>query len=307
MQSELFSAGATPRVVITECEGPLLVEFWDERNFSVEPAGAATAAGDDAALLIHAARGELRLRVPAATAVAVERHTGDVRVEVADASVRLRDIDGDVSVSGVAALVIERDDLLRERRWSFGQPRRDVTARQIGTAEIVQVHGGLSIDTVQRASVGPVGGSAVVRAVAGDLRLGDIGGSCEIAQVGGALDLGSVGGSCALEGIAGSVLAREIGGSAELRATGAIAGLGSVGGSLTLTDARLSGEQARQIIVGGSARIELPESANLTIDAVVGGGVRGHGISGGPGMRRVVYGDGSAHMRLVVGGSLTLA
>lgn len=306
MQPELFSAGVTPRVVITECEGPLAIEFWDERNFAVEPAGT-RAADADGALVIHAARGELRLRVPAATAVAVERHTGDLRVEVIDASVRLRDIDGDVFVSGAAALVIERDETLRARRWSFGQPRRDVTARQIGTAEIAQVHGGLSIDTAQRASVGPVGGSAAIRAVAGDLRLGDVGGSCEIAQVGGALDLGSVGGSCALEGIAGSISAREIGGSAELRATGTIAGLGSVGGSLTLVGARLDGVRAGQLTVGGSARIELPEASNLTIDALVGGRVSGPGIVGGPGMRRVVLGDGSAHMRLVVGGSLTLA
>jgi hypothetical protein len=307
MQSELFSAGATPRVTITESEGPLAVEFWDERSFAVEPAGAAAAADADGTLVIHAARGGLRLRVPAATAIAVERHTGEVRIAAIDASVRLRDIDGDVTVSGAAALVIERDETLPKLRWSFGRPRRDVTLRQVGTAEIAQVHGGLSIDTAQRATVGPVGGSAAIRAVAGDLRLGDVGGSCEITQVGGALELGCVGGSCALEGVAGSVSAGEIGGSAELRATGAIAGLGSIGGSLTLTDARLGGTRAGQLTVGGSARIELPEAANLTIDAVVGGRVSGHGIAGGPGMRRVVYGDGSAHMRLVVGGSLTLA
>jgi hypothetical protein len=311
MQAETFSAGASPSVIITGCQGGLVIEMWDERSFAVEPAEMSQAVvreGD--ALVIHAARGDMRLRVPAATAIAVDHHQGDLRIETIDGSVRLRDIDGSAYIRGAATLTVEPHELLRERKRIFGRPRRDLEAREIGTAAIAQVDGSLTLVAARRAAVGPIGGSATIRAVAEDVRVGVVGGSCEIDQVGGTLELGNVGGSCRIESVAGSVSVGAIGGSAELRATGAIADLGSIGGSLTLTEARLAEgflhERAGQIAVGGSARIELPEAANLTIDAIVGGGVRGRGTVGGPGMRRIVYGDGSARVRMSVGGSLTL-
>jgi hypothetical protein len=311
MQAETFTAGDAPSVIITGCQGALAIEVWDERSFAVEPAEISQAVRREGeALVIHAARGDLRLRVPAATTIAVDNQQGDLRIETIDGSVRLRDIDGSAYIRGAAVLAVEPHELLRERRRIFGRPRRDLEVREVGTAEIAQVDGSLTLISARRAVVGPIGGAATIRAVAEDLRAGDVGGSCQIEQVGGTLELGSVGGSCRIDSVAGSVSAGAIGGSAELRATGAIAGLGSIGGSLTLTDARLAEgflhERAANIAVGGSARIELPEAANLTIDAIVAGGVRGRGAVGGPGMRRIVYGDGSAHLRMTVGGSLTL-
>ncbi|SRR6266545_4421124 len=308
MQTQTFPAGVSPRVTITGCQGALMVEFWDQRDFAVESAVGSAIGQEDAALVIHEARGDLRLRVPAATEIAIENHQGDVRITTIDGSVRLRDIDGSVFVSGAGMLAIERDQLLRRR--SPQRPRRDVEAREIGAAEIAEVHGTLLLVAAERATIGDVGGNAKVRSIAGDLALGEIGGSCEIAQVGGALELGSVGGNCLLENISGSVRARHIGGSADLRATGAILGLGSIGGNLTLTDAPLGQEAlatpTASIAIGGSARIELPTQAALTIDAIVGGGISGRGVLGGPGMRTIVYGDGAARLRLTVGGHLTL-
>src|SRR5204862_5121836 len=135
------------------------------------------------------ARGDMRLRVPAATEIAIENHQGDVRMTTIDGAIRLRDIDGSVFVSGAALLAIERDQLLRRRRWSPLRPRRDVEAREIGVAEIAEVHSDLLLVVAQRAVVGDVGGNATVRSIAGDLTVGDVGGNCEIAQVGGELQL----------------------------------------------------------------------------------------------------------------------
>ncbi len=310
MQTQTFPAGASPRVTITGCQGALTVEFWDQRDFAVDSIAGSAISQEDAALIIHEARGDLRLRVPAATEIAIENHQGDLRITTIDGSVRLRDIDGSVFVSGAGMLAIERDQLLRRRRWSALPPRRDVEAREIGAAEIAEVHGSLLLVAAQRAAVGDVGGNAAIRSIAGDLALGDTGGRCEIAQVGGALELGSVGGSCLLENISGSVRARHVGGSADLRATGPILSLGSIGGNLTLSDAPLGQEAlaapTSSIAIGGSARIELPTQAALTIDAIVGGGISGRGVIGGPGMRTIVYGDGAARLRLTVGGHLTL-
>ena len=310
MQTQTFPAGESPRVTITGCQGALTVEFWDQRDFAVESATDSAIGQEDAALVIHEARSDFRLRVPAATEIAIENHQGDLRITTIDGTIRLRDIDGSVFVSGAGMLAIERDQLLRRRRWSPLRPRRDVEAREIGAAEIAEIHGNLLLVAAQRASVGDVGGNAAIRSIAGDLALGDIGGSCEIAQVGGALELGSVGGNCLLENISGSVRAMHVGGSADLRATGPILSLGSIGGNLTLADAPLGQEALAtptgSIAIGGSARIELPTQAALTIDAIVGGGISGRGVLGGPGMRTIVYGDGAARLRLTVGGHLTL-
>jgi hypothetical protein len=310
LQTQTFPAGESPRVMITGCQGALTIEFWDQRDFAVDSASGDAISQEGEALVIHEARGDMRLRVPAAAEIAIENHQGDLRVVVIDGSVRLRDIDGSVFVSGVAMLAIERDQLLRRRRWSPLRPRRDVEARELGAAEIAQVHGNLLLLVAQRARVGDIGGNAAIRGIAGDLAVGDVGGNCEIAQVGGGLGLRNVGGNCLLENISGGVRASHVGGNADLRATGPVLALGSIGGNLTLAGAPLGQEAlampAGSIAIGGSARIELPAQAALTIDALVGGGISGRGMRGGPGMRTLVLGDGAARLRLTVGGHLTL-
>ena len=129
-------------------------------------------------------------------------------------------------------------------------------------------------------------------------------------DLGGNVALGSVGGNCVIENISGAVRAKHVGGNADLRATGPILALGSIGGNLTLADAPLGQEAlsapVSNISIGGNARIELPTQANLTIDAIVGGTIKGRNVLNGPGMRTIVYGDGAARLRLTVGGNLTL-
>src|SRR5687767_9997917 len=109
MPTQTFPAGQTPRVTITGCQGTLLIEAWDERGFAVEPAAVNAISQEDQALVIHEARSDMRLRVPATTEIAIENHTGDLRIETLDGSVRLRDIAGNVFVSGAGTLTIERD------------------------------------------------------------------------------------------------------------------------------------------------------------------------------------------------------
>jgi hypothetical protein len=310
MQTQTFPAGDSPRVTITGCQGALSIEFWDQSSFGVDSAAGGAISQEDAALVIHEARGDLRLRVPAATEIAIDNHQGDLLVAAIDGSVRLRDIDGSVFVSGVALLSIARDHLLRRRGWSLLRPRRHVEARDIGVAEIAEAHSDLLLVTAQRAVVGDVGGNATARSIAGDLTLGDVGGNCEVVQVGGDLALQSVGGNCVIENISGGIRTRHVGGNADLRATGPILALGSIGGNLTMADAPLGQEtlatSATSIAIGGNARIELPAQANLSVDAIVGGSIKGRSVLKGPGIRTIVYGDGRAHLRVTVGGNLTL-
>lgn len=310
MSAQIYPAGDTPRLIITGCAGIIQIETADQPGFTVEPAPAQALSREDQALVIDAARGDLRVRVPAAAEIAIENHAGDLRIEALDATVWLRDIAGSVFVSGADTLRIDRDELLRERRWDFRQLRRNVEARSIGVAEIAEVHGNLLLAEARRAVVGEVGGNARASRVAEDLRLGDVGGNCEVDQVGGALEVANIGGNARIAQISGSLRFGHVGGSAEIRAAGPLLGLGNVGGNLTLTDAPLgqaaAAAPAGSIAVGGSARIELPEQADLTINAIVGGGISGPGVKGGPGIRTIVYGGGAARLRLTVGGNLTL-
>src|SRR6478672_13347771 len=99
MQTQTFSAGGSPRVTITGCQGALTVEFWDQGDFAVDSAAGGAISQENATLVIHEARGDLRLRVPAATEIVIENHQGDLRLATIDGSIRLRDIDGSVFVS----------------------------------------------------------------------------------------------------------------------------------------------------------------------------------------------------------------
>ena len=83
-------------MTITGGQGALNIEFWDQRDFAVDSAAGSAISQEDAALVIHEARGDMRLRVPAATEIVIENHQGDLRIATIDGTVRLRDIDGSV-------------------------------------------------------------------------------------------------------------------------------------------------------------------------------------------------------------------
>src|SRR5207247_3223829 len=81
---------------------------------------------------------------------------------------------------------------------------------------------------------------------------------------------------------------------------------GSIGGDIELQAAFPAGSHTR-LNVGGDASIELPENANLSIRAAVGGEVTGQSITfEGGNLVSLVYGDGAADLELSVGGDLEL-
>src|SRR5689334_19111121 len=110
MTTQTFPAGQSPQVVLTECAGKLLVEAWDERSIAVEAGGAVdTLAQEGQTVVVHRARGDVRLRVPGDASIsvvdqrgdiavraigdlAIERAEGDLRAEALASAIRLRDI-----------------------------------------------------------------------------------------------------------------------------------------------------------------------------------------------------------------------
>jgi hypothetical protein len=322
-----FPAGQSPQVLLAGCAGKLTIDTWNERTVAFESEmqlEGPTQEGE--AIVLRGAQGDLQLRVPADTTISIadqrgdvtvrgvraltlERAEGAVRIGAISGAVRLRDIYGVTRVDGAGMLVIERDEQWRQCRERI---RRDIEAYNIGMLEIAEASDNLTIVGAQQASVGSVGGDAIARIVAGDLRVGDVGGSFRVAEVGGHLYLGNIGGNCTVRQVAGDLGIGHVGGTADLAQIGAVLRIGDVGGNLTLDAAPLMIETAPEsglrVAIGGNAQLELPARSNLTIQVIAGGVVRGEGLGStlGGGMATIVYGDGAAQLDLIVGGNLTI-
>jgi hypothetical protein len=310
MFTQTFRASQPPQVRLVECTGKLIVEPWDERDIAVEAtAQPESIEMEGETLVIRRANSDLLLRVPAETNVAIADQRGDVaargihalaivyaegNVQVAAISgaVRLRDIYGTTRSDDVESLVIEHDTQPRQHRL-LKRLRREIEVSNTRTVEIAEASDNLTITTAQRVAVGPVGGNATVREVAGELRLGAIGGNCTVERVAGELRTGT------------------IGGNADVRATGAVLQMGNIGGNLTLEGAPLTSaavQHAGRLVVGGNARLEFPDDANLAIHATLGGTIHGAGINStfAGGMATISYGAGAPRLDLIVGGNLEL-
>lgn len=304
MHNETYNASA---LEIANCTGNLTLEHWNEPQFAIESEAAIGAErAENGTLTLRSATGDIRVRVPVAGSVSVEHQHGYVSAALDGGTLRLREIYGPVNVTGVSELIVLADREPRTIDPELRRARRDIVARNIGSADIEAAHGSLSIDGAERAMIGDVGGSADLRSVAGELRSRAIGGSCDIHAVGGAVALGDIGGSCTIIDVRGRISVRAIGGTATFRNTGPVVGLSAIGGSLQLQDALFANDGVAQLTVGGSARIELPAEPNVTIRAIAGGRITGRNGVSGPGMRTVVYGNGDARLNVTVGGSLTL-
>jgi hypothetical protein len=296
MSTYRFTLGDQPQVDLAGCQGRVEIEVWAEHEASVETEASEPQISQEGnALLIRSVRGDMRLRLPAGTAVTLADQQGDVSIQGSGAvnltgvsgDVRLHTIEGPITVQGAGALRLSYERNRRpQRHLSY-----DVQVRDVRSFEFDNVPGNLTTHTCGQ--------------VAGE----NVGGNCTIGEVGGELRLRNIGGNADINAVAGSLELRNIGGNAELREVGAVRRIGNVGGNLTLVNAVLAAEAPpERFAVGGNARIELPDQANLTIGALVGGSVKipATGRSAGPGMITVVYGNGAAQLRLIAGGNVEL-
>jgi SHOCT-like domain len=253
-----------------------------------------------------------------------------VDIEKIGEAIALRDLSGDVRVMNATAL---------RSRGAIGA---DASLSDVALVEIETVGADVSLDTVETVVVGNVGGDLNVHEIADALSCGNIGGDCAIksstpyevaiGNIGGdivvnhaaSVQIGSVGGDSQLRDVLGIVEVANVGGDASFKdvggnlqvgsigGDGVLSGLkaamevGSIGGDLELQATFPAGSRTR-LNVGGDASIELPENANLSIRAAVGGEVTGQSVTfEGGNMISLVYGDGAADLELSVGGDLAL-
>jgi hypothetical protein len=291
-------------------------------------------------LAIENGAGELRLRVPPATtavlerldgtltvrgiqSLSVDRIDGDVVVEEIGGEVHLRDLDAGLRAAHVQSLQVE-DGPQPDRRV------KNVIVDDAGAVQIDNVDGDCTVRNVagsfrcnniggnltltgndQTAVVGANVGRALEVAGARSLHIANVGTHAVVRAVGGDVRLGNIGANCAVDEVGGNLALVNVGGSLTIRRVGGVDRIGNIGGNLTLHAAPLATgsipHDGLRITVGGNARIELPDAANIRIEAMVGGAIRAErGFISGPGKSTVVFGDGSARLHIVAGGNVEL-
>jgi hypothetical protein len=253
-----------------------------------------------------------------------------VDIEKIGEAVALKDLRGDLRVVNATALrsrgVIGADAFLSHVALvEMETVGNDLALEDIETAVVGNVGEDLNVDEIADAlSCGNIGNDCTVRSgtpfeialgnVGGDLQVsnaarvhvGSVGGDSELGDVQGIVELGNVGGDARFRGVGGNLQVGSIGGDGDLSGLNAALEIGSVGGDLELQAAFPAGSHTR-LNVGGDASIELPENANLSILAAVGGDVTGQSVTfEGGNMISLVYGDGAADLELRVGGDLEL-
>ncbi len=253
-----------------------------------------------------------------------------VDIEKIGEAVALKDLRGDVRVINVTALrsrgSIGNDAFLSHVALvEMETVGNDLTLENVETAVVGNVGEDLHVDEIADAlSCGNIGNDCTVRSgspyeiavgnVGGDIKvsnaasvqLGSVGGDSELLEVRGIVEVGNVGGDASFRGVGGNLQVGSIGGDGVLSGLQAAMEVGSIGGDLELQATFPAGSHTR-LNVGGDASIELPENANLSIRAAVGGEVTGQSVTfEGGNLVSLVYGDGTADLELSVGGDLEL-
>ncbi len=210
--------------------------------------------------------------------IEIETIGGDLSLEQAE-TVVVSTVGGDISVRGVQAAL--RCGVVGGDGSVQGSSNTEVMLGTIG--------GDLNVSSAANLQAGNVGGDCTVRGVEGDVELGSVGGDMNLDRAGGKLQVGRVAGDASLNGLQDGV---EVGG---------------IGGDLVLRS-MFSPDTLARLNVGGDAVVVVPDNASLSIVARVGGDISGRSIvaSRSGKMINLVYGSGSAHLELTVGGDLAL-
>ncbi|HZO74957.1 MAG TPA: hypothetical protein VFB60_22310 [Ktedonobacteraceae bacterium] len=307
-------SGRHPRVVINGLEGQLNVQPWEKQEISVSTDGPVEVLRQDGdTVTITGCKSDLELWIPSSinrvfssittdiigTALSrgasIER-AGNVELKEVGGSVTLKDTCGNAELTAIneGAELSNVGGNLRAAHMPRLQARGGVggngTLLDIGQAEIDMIGGNLWVTSVGSATISTVGGDLDVEQVESALNCRTVGGNCEVRNSASAqVNVHNVGGNMFADGTL-------------------LAGLCNVGGNMKV-QASFTAESRGRFHVGGNASIVLPENANLTVHAIVGGSASGPEAiySHGGGFVDLVYGDGVARLDLTVGGNLRLS
>jgi hypothetical protein len=310
MTQQTFAVGENPRVQITNVDGSLSIQTWQERSISVESTGTLDSLRQDGdTVIISDHTGDLSLFVPAirngfrwiTTDVSVTHLTGDASIEGAG-EVILNDIKGNVTLKNIAGSVdIENVGAVAEVTNVGGNLRATSMPTLLARKGI---GGEALVSDVARLEIDAVGGSAELNKV-GTATIHAVGGNLDAEGIETSLRCNVVGGDCHVHNSANAeVNITNVGGNLQMEGT--LRGhMSNVGGNLH-TRMTFPAGSSTHFHVGGNANVEMPDDASVALHAIVGGQVTGDALGsssspiyrGSSNFANLVYGDGAAKLSL---------
>jgi len=165
-------------------------------------------------VVVHLER-DARVEVWRTAAVAVSQLGGDLAVEGLGGPLSAGQVEGDVALSNVQAVVLERveGDVSISRAGDVqarGYINGDVALRQVAAAELAEIEGDLAVHEAASLSVERVDGDVAARAVAGPVRLNTVDGDLALREVGGAVEIGRVRGDLSAYDVRGGLMVTRV-------------------------------------------------------------------------------------------------
>lgn len=307
--------------MLVDCAGDVKISAPYDVEIRVEGLGGEASAQDIRRIELKDVHGDVEL----------ENIGADANLENIGEAIYLMDIGGDLHV--------QKAPSLRARRKIGG----DAELQEVPRIQIDAVGADLKVQQATVVAVGSIGGDLEAVGVTEALRCGNVGGDCQIEEsasaeinlgnIGGDLHIsgavqvhlgntsgdteihdvrgdthiGNIGGDGTITGVGGNLTVGQVGSDARLLGLGGSMRVGGIGGDLEL-QAVFAAESRSHAHVGGDAKIILPDDANLSLQATVGGSIRGSSIvfDRRGNLVRLVYGEGMARVTLSVGGDLEL-
>jgi hypothetical protein len=312
MTQQTFAVGEKPQVQITQIDGSLTVQTWQERSISVETTGMLDGVRQDGdTVIISDYKGDLVLWVPAlrngfrwiTTDVSVTHLTGDSTIEGAG-QVVLNDIGGNVTLKNIAGSVELENVGAVTSVTNIGGSLHAASMPTLLARK--GIGGEMLVSDVARLEVDAVGGSAELNKV-GTATIHAVGGNLDVEGIETLLRCNAVGGDCHVHNSANAEInITNVGGNLQME--GSLRGhMSNIGGNL-YSRVNFPPGSSTHFHVGGNANVELSDDASVALHAIVGGQVSGEalGSSRGGSFANLVYGDGAARLSLIVGGNLRL-
>ena len=206
MTNQTFYTNKAPQITVEACHGDLDIRSWADTT-------AVAARGDDylvqetEAGLTITSQGDLRLMLPSASALAVNKAQGDLLIKNVSGDVVLHEAHGDVVLSGLGHAKVNEihGDLSAQNidgGLSLGEIHGDAICRSLSQLTIAAIHGDLSASYII--------GNVTINEITGDASLRTINGDLQIASGHRDINMRNLGGKNSVNGVQGDI--RLVGG-----------------------------------------------------------------------------------------------
>lgn len=176
MSKERYEAGKAPVITISECNGDLLVGSWSDTAVLVQ-GGDCNVVETEGGLTITS-NGKLRLTVPPAASIGVEKVSGDLVIKNVNGDMSIQEVQGDGVFVGLnhAKISTIHGDLSAKNMngpVSAETVHGDAVFRNVQSINLQNVYGDFSGRNVNgSATLGQVMGDIGLRTLNGDLNVG---------------------------------------------------------------------------------------------------------------------------------------